>query len=494
MIAAVYIRKSREDKNKPSHRLTVQREQLPAYALAQGWQVEIYDDGHASAARGKVEELHERARLESDVRSGKINLILVIELSRLSRDDSLQDYVSWLYLCSQHGVKLATPSRQLDPSQHSDWMLLLMEGGFSSVEMKVLQARMAEGRAEAYRAGKWLSGNPPMPYKYDRGAGGLIVDPDQMPTFRKMMRLAELYPASQVADRVGIPSVTVRRAISDDRLLMYQGARRDPDSGATIDGQWPAVIDHLQAERIRRNRGSRRKAPRRQYAAMLSNLDILTCGYCGHSYRAWKNGRTRVDGTRLDYYGCRHKDKSDACQSRMIPTHILEERVLTNLFGLLSKAAELQRAWEARQDSDDTPGKLADIDREIEKCHTKKQRLVEAVADGLLSPADVRQKRNEIDNTIGTLNQKRAGLLSAQAIAPDWDALKITRQAFDHLYQAEQREVIASLIAQIRIFPTYALITYRFPRNENGDNIARIHLPERQKPAGPRQVYKVKKQ
>jgi hypothetical protein len=54
MIAAIYIRKSREDKNKPSHRLSVQREQLPAHARAQGWQVEVYDDGDASAARGKT--------------------------------------------------------------------------------------------------------------------------------------------------------------------------------------------------------------------------------------------------------------------------------------------------------------------------------------------------------------------------------------------------------------------------------------------------------
>ncbi|MBE0653119.1 MAG: recombinase family protein, partial [Bacteroidales bacterium] len=96
---AIYIRKSREDKSKPAHRLTVQREQLPAYAKAQGWTSLIYDDGHASAARGKTEDLQQRNRLESDIRAGKINIILTIELSRLSRDDSMQDYTAWLHLC-----------------------------------------------------------------------------------------------------------------------------------------------------------------------------------------------------------------------------------------------------------------------------------------------------------------------------------------------------------------------------------------------------------
>lgn len=87
MNCAIYLRKSRKDKDKHAHRLIVQREQLPAYAIAQGWQPVIYDDGHASAARGKADDLKERARLEGDIRAGKINIILTIELSRLSRDD-----------------------------------------------------------------------------------------------------------------------------------------------------------------------------------------------------------------------------------------------------------------------------------------------------------------------------------------------------------------------------------------------------------------------
>ena len=104
--------------------------------------MEICDDGHTSAER--------------DIRAGRIQVVLCIELARLSRDESLQDYVAWLHLCSEHGVKLAISSRILDPSQHSDWMLLLMEGGSSSVEMKVLRARMAEGRDITSSTPAWV--------------------------------------------------------------------------------------------------------------------------------------------------------------------------------------------------------------------------------------------------------------------------------------------------------------------------------------------------
>lgn len=95
--AAVYIRKSREDKTKPGYRLSLQRRQLPAHAGSQGWHAAIYDDGHASAARGKIEDFKERSRLKADIRANKIDIVVVIGLSRLSRDDSLQDYVAWLF-------------------------------------------------------------------------------------------------------------------------------------------------------------------------------------------------------------------------------------------------------------------------------------------------------------------------------------------------------------------------------------------------------------
>lgn len=39
--AAIYIRKSRKDKDKFRYHLALQREQLPAYALSQGWRAEM---------------------------------------------------------------------------------------------------------------------------------------------------------------------------------------------------------------------------------------------------------------------------------------------------------------------------------------------------------------------------------------------------------------------------------------------------------------------
>lgn len=483
MTCAVYIRKSREDKSKPAHRLTVQRQQLPTHARAQGWSVEIYDDGHASAARGKVEDLKERARLEADIRAGKINVVLCIELSRLSRDDSLQDYVAWLHLCSQHGVKLATLSRILDPSQHSDWMLLLMEGGFSSVEMRVLKQRMDEGRRQALRAGRYISGNPPIPYRYDKATRNLVVDPHQLKIFERMCRLLEKHSAKEVARRVGLPHITVRRAISDDRLLMYQALREDPETGEIIRCQWPAVLTADQASRIRANRVNRISGYRRRPAAsLLTNLGLFICGYCGRSIRAWKGNRRQEDGEFLAYYGCSAKEGRDCSKSRMINQPDIDRRIIGNLLGTLERIDEIAGWWHLHQRDGDIQADIESLEKRASELQAAKQRLVAAIAEGVISFADARDQRQRIEDDMAEVAGEMDMLRGRLATQPDWASLDISAAEWEVLDIPERRSVISVCIKQIKMYDTYLTITYQFPRSADGQTTSRVHLPPRLKP------------
>lgn len=476
MTAAIYIRKSREDKTKPAHRLTAQRQQLPAHARAQGWTPIVYDDGYASAARGKTEDLTERSRLESDVRAGKIDIILTIELSRLSRDDSMQDYTAWLHLCGQHGVKLATLSRVLDPAQHSDWMLLLMEGGFSSVEMRVLQARMAEGRAEAIRAGKYISGRPPRPYINDKG-GQLTIDPDQLETVQQILTLAETNSVHRIAKLIDLPEITIRRTISDERLLFYQGKRLDPDTGTEVDAQWPAIIDDDQAQRIRAARRTRKPYSKtRESGGLLSNLDgLLQCGYCNHTAKAWRNSRTKKDGTRNNYYGCSH-----SCgKSRLVQQDVVDTRVITNLLGTLSNIDALRDAWQHYKNSGDVSIKQLDaLEREVQDLTTKKQRLIAAISEGVITFADAKQSRQQIEAALGSIHQRRTQIIGSRQPEPKWDELQINSEEWDALSQPEQRKLLKLNLRRVTLYYSYAIIEYTYPRDTKGSHIARIHLPE----------------
>jgi len=476
MTCAVYIRKSREDKNKPGHRLTVQRQQLPEHARAQGWQVQIYDDGHASASRGAV--LPQRGRLEADIRAGQIDIILTIELSRLSRDDSLQDYVGWLHLCIQHQVKLATLSRVLDPDQHSDWMLLLMEGGFSSVEMKVLKQRMQQGRDEARRAGRYITGTPPWPYRYDRTLKKPVPDPDQVKLARKIWQLTATHSARRISDDYGINYTQVRRLLNDDRLMFCQGLTTNPDTGETIAGDWTAIITAEDAARIRKNRTSRKTgtktASRSEPATLFSQLKLLKCGYCGRSVHRWMNSNTRRDGTRLDYLACNSKRRAGICpESKMVAQVLIEEKIISNMLRTLADTDDLKRAWLEQQDGGPASEELALLDIRERETKKKKKRLITAITEGVIDFTEAREKKAELDTLLDTITNRKTEIYDTQTDEPDWDSLSLTRDDWDLLTFNEQRELLPLIIHQVRIFAGHMLITYNFPRH-NGDPTSKV--------------------
>jgi len=475
---AVYIRKSREEKDKHAHRLTVQREQLPAHAAAQGWTYEVYDDGHASAARGKAENLKERGRLEADIRAGKINIILTIELSRLSRDDSLQDYVAWLHLCAERSVKLSTMSRSLDPSQHSDWMLLLMEGGFSSVEMRVLKGRMKDGYDQAVREGRFLGGVPPAPYVYDPKLKKLVIDLELLTKMKGVWERAETMSAIAISTALDMPQIAVRRAISDDRLLWYQALRLDAKTGEFIKCDWEPCMDADQAARIRSGRRTRSKGlERRAYAALFSNLQLLHCGYCGGAVKTWQNSRVKKDGTRNDYYGCQTKNVKNKCaKARLIPQAVFHEKILGNLFNTIEGLQEIKRFYELEQEGNN-PGK--ELDALARKKQEKKQRLVAAIGEGVLDFTDAKAQIAAINAALDQIETDRRALVVQTETPPDWDLLALSRDEFNQLGPDDQREFLQIAVDRVTVYENYAIITYPFPRTE-GDRTARVKFPPKQ--------------
>lgn len=478
-VVGIYIRKSRES-SEEAHRLEYQRSFLPQHAKSNGWTYEVYDEGFASAAKGKTGRLQERARLERDIRAGKIQMVLVLELSRLSRDETARDLVEWVTLCADHEVKIATPNRILDPCNDSDWTMLWMESGLSTAEMKRLLTRFAQGRDQAFKKGVWLGGRPPRPYKYDRNLKKPVPDPEQLPRYQKLWQLAENHSAFAVAHELGIPEIEVRRSISDDRLLIFQGKRHHPETGEAITCNWEPVMTQEQADRIKAARRTRKtNEVSRPFAALLSALDLLRCGYCGKTVKTWNNSKRRKDGSRVDYYGCVTKSEKKACpSSRMILQPILDEKVITNVFGTIKALDELIRLFHESQENGGVTGRLNELKRREESLQEKMELLIQSVTqEKVFSWDDIKKAKFALEEEIAAGKKKRDELQSQIVTPPDWESMTLTRGEFDLLDQLDQRRFLKTVLEEITLYRDSALIKYRFPRATDGSRVSRIHLP-----------------
>jgi len=102
-LVGLYLRLSREDGNSESHSIQTQREMLTNYVLTQGWHIvdEYADDGYS----GTDFDRPEFKRLLFDVEVGRINLVIVKDLSRLGRNYiDLGKYMEEIF--PRYGVRL----------------------------------------------------------------------------------------------------------------------------------------------------------------------------------------------------------------------------------------------------------------------------------------------------------------------------------------------------------------------------------------------------
>jgi len=361
-------------------------------------------------------------------------------------------------------------------------MLLLMEGGFSSVEMRVLKERMKEGHDQAFREGRFLGGVPPPPYVYDPREKKPVLDQKKLTSMHRLWELAETKSAHAIAEELSMPEIAVRRAISDDRLLWYQALRVDPSTGEHITCEWEPCMTAEQAARIRTGRRVRNKgADRRTYAALFSNLRLLFCGYCGNTVKTWQNSRVKKDGTRNDYYGCRTKNVKNKCpKARLVPQSLLHDKLLMNLFNTLSNLEEIKGNWLLEQEGGNVTGELEALARKEAKERDKKKRLVSAISEGVIDFADAKGQMAAINTSIEQLEAERRQLTLQRDTPLDWEALDLSREDFDQLLPDDQRQFLQVAIQRVTIFENYALISYPFPRNADGDREARVNFPARQ--------------
>lgn len=98
--AALYLRVSSERQSKEGDSIPAQREALRKYAKEREYIIagEYIDDG-VSGTKADRDEL---MRLLEDVKSGKVNLILVTKLDRLYRN--IKHYLNMMDVLDKHGV------------------------------------------------------------------------------------------------------------------------------------------------------------------------------------------------------------------------------------------------------------------------------------------------------------------------------------------------------------------------------------------------------
>lgn len=162
---AIYTRKSTEEGlDMAFNSLDAQREACAAYALSQkseGWTVlpALYDDGGFSGGSMDRPAL---TRLLADVQAGKVDIIIVYKVDRLTR--ALNDFARIVDVFDAAGVSFVSVTQQFNTTTSMGRLTLNVLLSFAQFEREVIAERVRDKIAQSKAKGMWMGGSVPLGY------------------------------------------------------------------------------------------------------------------------------------------------------------------------------------------------------------------------------------------------------------------------------------------------------------------------------------------
>lgn len=199
---AVYTRKSSEEGLEQAfNSLHAQREACEAYIKSQaheGWKLvkTAYDDGGLSGGSMERPALQ---RLLAEVAAGRINVIVVYKVDRLTR--SLADFARIVETLDSQGASFVSITQQFNTTTSMGRLTLNVLLSFAQFEREVTGERIRDKIAASKRKGMWMGGSVPL--GYDVKDRELILNEVEAKTVREIFEAyARVGTASKVQDEL----------------------------------------------------------------------------------------------------------------------------------------------------------------------------------------------------------------------------------------------------------------------------------------------------
>ena len=346
---AIYTRKSTEEGlEQEFNSLDAQREACAAYILSQrheGWtEVPVnYDDGGFSGGNIHRPGL---VQLLEDVRSGKVNVIVVYKVDRLTR--SLADFAKIVELLDGAGASFVSVTQSFNTTTSMGRLTLNVLLSFAQFEREVTGERIRDKIAASKKKGMWMGGNPPLGYEVkDRR---LVINPSDAATVQYIYsRYLEVSSIIALVVELGEQGVTTKRVGGRGGILFGRGSLNHllrnrlyigevPFKGANYPGQHDGIVDRevwdraqakIDAAATEKKVGSRALQP-----SLLSGLLFDPLGRRMSPTHGCKNGQ------RYRYYVtvAGHYAKTEA--PFRFPAPAIEQLVLARLVDWLRRAGQ----------------------------------------------------------------------------------------------------------------------------------------------------------
>ena len=297
MYTAIYTRVSTEEQAHEGFSINAQKEKLTKYAELNEWIITDYyvDDGISGK---NLKDRPEVTRLITDVKSGKINNVLVYKLDRITR--SVKDLIYLIELFDKYDCTFNSETEKIDTSNAVGRMFVKIIGIFAEFERENLAERVSLGYEQKAREGNYINTRGVFGYDYIVGEGILEINELESMYVKKIYEwYLEGNSMRSIAIKLMDKNVPTKRGGKWNQATiqsiltnpLYIGrvryGIRKSNSFETEGKNFSPIIDESLFNSVQELLNNRKKFLSRKYSSDNTYyFKVLKCSKCGEKYHA----------------------------------------------------------------------------------------------------------------------------------------------------------------------------------------------------------------
>ncbi|MBP5578157.1 MAG: recombinase family protein [Ruminococcus sp.] len=379
----MYLRKSRADIEAESRgegeTLSRHHAMLAELAERQELNIEqIYKEivsGDSIAARPQMQALL------ADVSDGRYAGVLVVEIERLARGDTIdQGIVAQAF--RESSTKIITPSKTYDPDNEFDEEYFEFSLFMSRREYKTIKRRMQNGRLASVKEGNYIGSAAPYGYRKTNPEPKVHTLEMILSESETVKLIYKLYldgmGTKSIADelnRIGISpqkkrlweSPSIKKILSNPVYCGKVGWKTRSNGDTLYNGIHEPVISEEIFRSVQEKKRSCPAVQLRTNDRLLNYYhNVLFCKNCGHQMKRRFTAKSGSEHILCVYNECKGKTVSSAFEA-------VDEAVIAALRYRVKLLERLK--WEGNEKSSDEPDEKALLNAELERAKKQKERL-----------------------------------------------------------------------------------------------------------------------
>ena len=442
-----------------------QIERMKKYCDAKDWMVyKIYTDAAYSGSNMERPGLQDMIK---DCEAGKLDMVLVYKLDRLSRSQK-----DTLYLIEDvfeaNGVGFASMTENFDTSTPHGKFIIGILSVFAQLEREKIRERTMIGKDSRAKEGKWHGGSTP-PIGYDYTDGKLIINDYEAMQVKEAAELFLNNTPVRTIERMLTEkgyrhkhgqwdAKTIRRVLSNP---VYIGMIKHRDT--FYEGEHEPIIERKTFSVLEALMSARREqyGSTKPHQSLLGG--ILFCKNCGARY-----ARQSVNG--IYYYVCYSRSKKmkkmikdPNCKNKNYRMEVLESIILDEIRALATDPGRISQVRENRPVTDSTE-KIKSITSEIAKIDGQISKMMDLYALGTIDLDVISDRVAKLNATKTALKKELDDMqvVDNKDIMPDDQIRSVAALMSDDLPLEDRRDIVQTLIRFIEIDEENILIHWKF--------------------------------